>query len=199
MVYVSTWLQAALIPPKWRVAGVSCGALSVWHTMILGSFGNPYIVGDVTRMDMNAANDLLTYASQNHAGGVRLFTDPAFRARVMKTVGGTLGSQDWPTVHDACMHYVETCRRVPAHKQAEPDPKAGKPRMAAAPFAWTLVSYLSGGDPARVEAAWDAPFALACCLFDAHRDVNGMDSSLETLEEAERFDGYLERQKAGAS
>lgn len=195
--YVSPWLQAALIPPRWRVAGVSCRPLSVWHVFVLGSFGNPYITGDTGRMDMDAALHLLVYASQDHAGGIRLFTEPRYRAKCLAAIGKTLAAMKWETVHDACKHYVETCRRVPAHKSKVPDPKApAESRMAAAPFAWSLVNHLSGGDPARVEQAWDAPYAVACCLFDAHRDINGQDDSLETVEESERFDRYLENARA---
>jgi hypothetical protein len=65
-----------------------------------------------------------------------------------------------------------------------------------------LVDFLAAGNPDGIEAAWDTPYATACCLFDARRDTDGKDDTLETLDESKRFDAYIEREakrKAGAA
>jgi hypothetical protein len=53
---------------------------------------------------------------------------------------------------------------------------------------WILVSWLNAGD---METAWNTPYAVARCLFDARRDVSGEDDTLESLEEEARFDAIV--------
>jgi hypothetical protein len=71
-------------------------------------------------------------------------------------------------------------------------------RKAAAPLGWVLADHLSGGDPGRLAAAWDCPYAAARCLFDARRDIRGEDDSLESRAEEERFDAYVAARDAEA-
>jgi len=191
--YVSPWLQAALIPDEWRVAGVSCRALSVWHVFVLASWGNPYIVDDPARMDRNAAAELLLYASRSHAAGKLLYSMPRHRAKALKAMHATLGRQHWADINAACLFYVASCRRAPEHKEPVTDGKtASAGRKASAPLGWILVDFLAAGNPDQIEAAWDTPHAVACCLFDARRNINGQDDTLVSIEEEIRWASYQE-------
>ncbi|HAX91572.1 MAG TPA: hypothetical protein DCY07_05100 [Rhodospirillaceae bacterium] len=193
--YISPWFQASMLPDRWNVAGVSCPSLSVWHVFALTSLGNPYFC-DSSRLDRNAAASLLLYATRTHAEGKMLNLRPNYRIKALRAMHKALERREWLDVHAAVSDYVANCTRAPGHKKPVSDGKGkGESRSAAAPFGWVLVDFLASGNPDRIEAAWNTPYAVACCLFDAHRDILGQDSTLETVEESERFDAYLARQK----
>jgi hypothetical protein len=134
---------------------------------------------------------------------VQLYTDPDYRECERRAVARQIARREWPVILEACLEYCEICRRVPGHKTPAPDPKSGRVfRPAGAPFGWVLVNYLAAGNPDRIEAAWNTPYAVACCMFDAGRDIEGKDDTLESVEESQRFDAYLEREakrKAGGA
>ena len=187
MRHVSSWWQAALLPDRWDVCGVPCGPLSVWHVYALTELGNPYLVGG--QRDKDAAAGLLMMATGDHAHGKRLHVDPWYRARVRRRIARALRRLPWADVDAAVLDYVSACRRVPAHK--EPVAQGGKGsagRRVCAPMGWILVSWLNAGD---METAWNTPYAVARCLFDARRDVSGEDDTLESLEEEARFDAIV--------
>ena len=197
--YFSAWLQAALLPDRWRVAGITVNALTVWHVFVLASRGNPFVCGPREACDMDAAMELLIYASGTYREGKALYSDPDLQASARRAAWKILSKREAAAVVEEVQEFAEFCTRVPGHKTPQEDGKKGATRGAAAPFAWILVDHLAAGDPDRIVKAWDTPYAVACCLFDAHRDVRGEDSTLETLAEAERFDLYLEGQKEKAS
>jgi len=200
MRHVSTWLQAALLPAEWDVCGVRCASLSVWHWYALTEAGNAYVCR--APADRDAAAELLLYASGGVCEGRRLYTHPFYRARRRKAVVGRLRALPWEQIDAAASEYVEACLRVPAHKGAPQTISGGKPgpapRRACAPMAWILVECLSAGNPERIDAAWNTPFAVARCLFDARRDIRGEDDSLESPEEEARFDAYIAARAAEA-
>ena len=194
MDHVSTWFQSALLPEKWEVAGVSCASLSVWHYFALEQTGNPYLHG--TRINRDHAAALLMYCCGDYQHGRRLFTGPFYRQRFMRRIARKLKRRDWPDIDAAIIDYLQTCLRCPAHKSRVP--KAGETaKTVKAPAAWVLVDYLSGGAPSRIDAAWDTPYAVARCLFDAHRDIKGDDDSLESIEDEIYNDRYIERERKG--
>jgi len=188
MDHVSTWLQAAALPERFDVCGVVCAPLSVWHVHVLTQSGSPYLTG--APCDRNAAAALLLWASRNHRHGARLMYRPHALARAARhTAKRVMAVRDWLAADAACMDYVTSSLRTPGHKS--PARKPGKPssfRAVAAPLPWVLVSFLARGNPAAIEAAWDTPFAVARCLFDAWRDTTGDDDTLETLDEERRYD-----------
>jgi hypothetical protein len=189
--YVSPWLQAALLPELYKVCGVKCRPLSVWHVFALASTGNAYIADDPTRMDREAARELLLYCGNNHKEGSRLYSSEEYRNQEKKAVSRLVDKMEWLDVHSACMRYVTDCRRAPTHKEPVSDGKtASAGRKAGAPLGWILVDFLSSGNPDKIEAAWDTPHAVACCLFDAHRNINGQDDTLASVEEEIRWDSY---------
>lgn len=188
MDHVSTWFQAALLPERWNVAGVSCGVLSVWHAFAMSETGNPYRSGGAC--DRDAAAALLSFCSLDYAGGKRLFAQPLHRARVVSSINRKLKAAEWTDIHAAICDYVDTCTRTPGHKQREAVKGQPQARSVAAPICWVLVDFLSRGDPQKIEAAWNTPYAVARCLFDARRDISGEDDSLESVEEEIRFDAY---------
>lgn len=190
MDHVSTWFQASLIPDRWDVAGVKCRALSVWHVFALGQTGNPYLCGG--GCDRDAAASLLAFCSMNHADGKRLYSQPLFRTRIVKRINRKLKRAMWNGIHEAITDYLSACWRTPGHKHVVSDGKgACKSRSCAAPICWCLVEFLSRGDASKIESAWDTPYAVARCLFDAHRDIMGEDDTLESLEEEIRIDAYI--------
>jgi len=194
MDHVSSWFQAALLPDRWNVAGVSCGVLTVWHAFVLQQTGNAYNCGGAC--DRDAAAELLMYCSLDYANGKRLFSQPLFRDRVRRRVIRKMKRHDWPSTHAAVIDYVTTCTRAPSHKQTISQGGGVKSRAIAAPICWVLVDFLAGGDATKIKTAWDTPYALARCLFDARRDSDGSDDSLESLEEEKRIDAFLQAKEA---
>jgi len=196
MEHVSTWLQAALLPSRWDVAGVDCAALSCWHVFVLTETANPYVTGK-RPPDRDAAAGVLLYCSRDYEGGRRLFHAPLHRGRAMRRIYRVLRRQEWRNIDDAVMDYLETCGRLPGHKIPEGD-KAKTIRPAAAPMPYALVQFLSAGNPDKIAAAWNTPYAVARCLFDAGRDIRGEIDTLENRDEERRFDEYQDRQRKAA-
>lgn len=192
MEHVPSWLQAALLPEVWEVAGVRCRALSVWHAFVLKQLGNPYLHGETC--DREAAASLLALCSLDYAGGRRFFSGPFFRRRSLARVNRRLRAARFTDIHAAITDYLSACLRAPGHKRRDPAP-GQKFRPAAAPVEWLLVEFLARGNPARLAAAWDTPYLVARCLFDASRDLSGDDDSLESPEEERRFDAYQRRER----
>lgn len=191
MDYVSSWFQAALLPDRWNVAGVSCSALTVWHVFALEQMNNPYFT--CSPCDRDAAASLLMFCSSDYRDGKRLFQQPLFRSRRMSEITGKLKASKWTDIHAAITDYVSTCSRTPSHRQLVSGGKSGvKPRKVVAPICWALVDFLSAGNPSKINEAWDTPYAVAKCMFDAHRDINGDDDSLESQTEERNTDAILE-------
>lgn len=94
----------------------------------------------------------------------------------------------------AIISYLSACSRAPGHKQIERKGNTAS-RQCAAPICWALVDFLSAGNPDKIEAAWNTPYAVAKCLFDARRDISGEDDTLESIEEEKMIDEYLKSQK----
>ena len=188
MEHVSSWFQSALLPEKWDVCGVICKSLSIWHVFVLSQVRNAFYCGGEISMD--SASELLMYCSQGHADGARLYSDPIHRARVIKRIYKKLSKHNLDEVDSAINDYLSSCLRVPSHKQKEQ--KGGGRSTAAAPIAYVLVdAFCSMG----IEKAWDMPYSTAICLFDARRDVNGQDDTLETLDEERRYDDIEARKR----
>ena len=199
MDHVSSWLQAALVPDTWDVAGIDCSPVSVWHSFILEQSGNAYVSAGL--LDKDAAAELLVYCSRDYAGGKALFVKPLARRRALMRVSKAIAKKPWADVDAAVRDYVGTCLRVPQHKSA-PTPTKGdvtQYRSVAAPLAFVLVQFLAQGNPAMIEAAWNTPFCMARCMFDAHRDITGQTETLESIDEERRFDEWQERQKNGGA
>lgn len=191
MEHVSSWLQAAALPEWWNVCGVKCRPLTVWHVHVLSQIGNAYLRAEPA--DREAAAEMLLFASRNHADGARLFWQPRYRARAAFFVGVKIMRRGaWADIDRACMDYVSSSLRTPGHKEPQrPAGDAGSSRSVAAPLPWVLVADMSRGNPDAVEAAWDTPYSVARCLFDAARDAAGDDDTLETQDEEIRFDAYV--------
>jgi hypothetical protein len=186
MQHVPSWLQCALLPDRWNVAGVSCGVLTVWHHFALGCAGNPYLWGG--EADHNAAAELLLYCSGDYAAGKRLFAQPFWRNRRMRRIARTLRRQPFDQIDAACRDYVRSCLRTPQHVQVVSTSAGAVPKPAKSPLDWVLVQFLCAGNPSQIRAAWDTPYATAQCLFDAHRDITGECDSLEDMEQERRMD-----------
>jgi len=169
--WISPWWQAACLPACWDVCGVTVPALTVWHTFALESIGNPYLCGGAVGKD--AASALLLFARHDRAGGRRLLLAPHYRVRQMRRMYRRLRKLDPGAIHAACSEYVDTCTRGASRWQ-----KGGTGHPCAVPYQWHMVFRLSGGDPARLEAAWNLPYAVARCLCDAAAEQNGDDSIL---------------------
>ena len=188
--YVSPWLQALLLPRKWDVCGVIVPPLSLWHVHILSACKNPYIVGGYP--DKDSATELLIYASQDVENGRRLYLDSGYRRKVAKRIVKRLKRLSEEEVRLAVCEYVQECMRVPAHKIPVPKPGEVKPKGVKAPIPWILAEYVSGGNPDKVEKAFNTPYSMACCLFDAGRNVRGDDDSVIGEDDEERIDKKLE-------
>lgn len=200
MRHVPTWFQAALLPDRWRVAGVPCSAITVWHHFILEAVGNAYLYE--RPCDRNAALELLLYCSRDYQQGRALYTRMFYRGRAERRLARVLRRQEWTDVDAACTDYVKTCLRVPQHKgppqeigtngQLKAPPKA---RTAAPPVGWILVQHLASGNPDKIEAAWNTPYATARSLFEAHRDIEGKTDTLESVDEESRIDEWIQKNR----
>lgn len=188
-------MQAALLPRLWEVCGVRCASLTLWHSFILGEIGNPFACGG-RPADRNAATELLLICSHDHAGAVRLFTDAPYRKRATRAVVRAIRRLSWTEIDAAVSDYMTACSRCPAHKVIESKGDGARPpRMTAAPVEWALVDAIGGGNPDALEAAWDTPYAVARCLFDARRDIRAEIDTLETRAEERRFDAAIAKAK----
>lgn len=176
--WISPWWQAACLPERWDVCGISVPPLSVWHTFALESFGNRYMVGG--QIDLDDAAGLLLVASHDYQGGKRLLLEPLYRQRRIRGVQRILARLKWETVHDACTEYVETCTRT-ARRWRKMD---GGGKQSAVPYQWHLVHLLARGAPGAIEAAWNTPFAVARCLYDAFAETQGDDKIMAPAHEA---------------
>ena len=200
MQHVSSWFQSAVLPRRWRIAGVSCGALSVWHHYALSNLGNAYVCGMGT--DRDDATGLLALCSRDYAAGAAVFQFPADLAKMIRKTARVVEKTPWKALDAACYDYVATCCRVPQH--TEPPIHVGPggkvlpstSKKCASPLHWALVSFLCQGRPDLLEAAWNTPYATARCLFDSTRDVEGKTETLESEEEEQRIDAWLEKQRA---
>jgi len=169
--WISPFWQAALLPPRWNVAGFRLGPLTVWHSYALEQIGNAYLCG--APADRDAAASLLLFASLDYAAGRRLMLDAPFRQRQLLRMFRRLRRIPWPALDAACSEYVTTCMRAASRSRAG---SALAPERV--PAQWHLVRLLSGADPARLEAAWNTPYATGRALFDAWSEAEKGDDSL---------------------
>ena len=188
MDHVSSWLQAAVLPDWWDVANVRCKTLSVWHIFALSQLGNAYFTGQAP--DKDAALSLLLFCSRDWREGRKLILSDKALVRAIRSVGRKVRRVAWDKLDGCIREYLDGCTRAPGHKQTSGKSEG---RMAAAPIEWALVAWMTEGDPTRVEAAWNAPYVVARCMFDAARDIRGEDSTLETMDEERRYDAYAAR------
>ncbi len=205
---VSSWLYAAVMADRWRVADVRCSALSVWHHFALEELRNP-IAWDMPEPDMDAAAQMLMICSRRYRDGKQLFLHASVRERAQMSMYRTLARQRSQDVIAQCQDYYRTCTRTPARKQPAVQlvggariQKSDDRRLIVAPQQWVLVDFIARGDPDRMAAAWDTPYATAQCLYDAHRNAAGEDNDLESRADEARTDSWLEREsqrKAAAS
>jgi len=197
--YVSPWMQAALLPARWNVCGAICPPLSLWARYILRTSGNAYFLPG-SEPNIDSAAEVLIYATRSHVEGARLYWNYRARMRAMKKAHRLLKKREWTFVDRAVAEYVFECQRCPSHKQIigstlKNDPV---PQPACAPLEWVLVEYMSKGNPARVEAAWNSPYVVAMCMFDAGRDIRGEDNSLITEQREQELDEMEEKIAASA-
>lgn len=180
--WVSPWWQAVCLPDTWDVCGLIVPPLSVWHTFALENLGNAYLCGGPA--DKDAAASLLLFARHDYQGGRRLMLDGKFRTREIKRMHRVLRKLPDQQVHDACAEYVEVCMRAASRW----DKGDGKP--CAVPYQWHIVARLSG--QLGAESAWNMPYAVARCMYDAMAEMNGDDSILSsTAQEMEdNWDEY---------
>lgn len=182
--WISTWWQAALLPDVWDVCGIRVPSLTVWHTFALENVGNAYLLGRTP--DRDDAAGLLLFASHGYVAGKRMMLDAKYRARRILRMYRYLRRREWQEVDAACREYVQTCTRTTSRWQK------GDSKPAAVPYQWHLVRVLTGGDVRRLVAAWDTPYAVAKCLYDAGAEAAGDDSLMSPAaqEMEDNWDDY---------
>ena len=168
--WVSPWWQAAVLPDRWQVGGVSVPALSVWHTFALEQVGNRFLLS--LPADRDDAASLLMFARCDYRGGRRLILRPHHRARAMARIGRKVLRVPWPDMLAACRDYVDTCTRATSRWQR------GDSKPCAVPYQWHIVHRLCADYGYTLDAAWNAPYALARALYDAGAEAAGDDSLL---------------------
>jgi hypothetical protein len=185
--WVSPWWQAVCLPRTWDVGGFVVPSLSVWHVFALQNVANRYVFDGPKPMIDDAAS-LLLFASRDMAEGLDLIHNAAYRQRNLLKYFRKLRRKKWDVLHAACTEYVSTCMRTVSRWQKS----TSKP--CAVPLCWHLVSYLVEGQPYpdAYVAAWNMPFAVAKCLYDAKSEMNGDDSimSIAAQEMEDNWDDY---------
>ena len=166
--WVSPWWQAAVLPERWSICGVSVRALSVWHTFALEQIGNRFLFS--LPADRDDAASLLLFARTDYRGGRRLILAPHYRARAMARMGRKVARLAWPDMLAACLDYVDTCTRAPSRW------RRGDSKACAVPYQWHIVHRLCADYGYTLERAWNAPYALAQCLYDAGAEAEGDDT-----------------------
>lgn len=168
--YVSPWWQAAMMPPRWNVAGVMCGPLSVWHTYALEQLGNPYAIGGAcTRADGVA---LLALCGCDMDAGRRIIMRTGARARSILRVNIRTATRSDDAIHAACLDYVRSCDYTARRWQKS----AAGSKGAAAPYQYHIVHAMCRDYNMLTQNAWDMPYAVARCQYDAAAEARGDDS-----------------------
>jgi len=197
-VYVSPWWQASILPSRWDVCGYILPALSVWHLWVLENtppgIGSPYLTGELLP-DLDDAAALICVARHTKAqwtDGVQW--DAGRRRALARDIHRRLRRIGEAAALGTVADYAFNCMRVPAHDY----PKNAKVKGVRGPWQWHLVVAISGGDPARMEAAWDMPFAAARCTADILRErLPGGDESLADARRQRTIDEWAARKAAG--
>lgn len=185
--WITPWFQAATLPSKWDVCGIVVPSLSVWHVFVLQNIGNRYVCKQ-DGADRDDAASMLLLAGLDFEGGRKLWHDPDYRAREMAAIHKRLVGLDWLTLHGACEEYARVCTRCASRWQK------GGSRPAGVAEAWHLVSIMSNNDPARIESAWNASYAVGCALFDSVLERAG-DTSVMSARAQEMEDNWSEYEK----
>jgi len=154
---------------------------------------NVYLTGGVPTID--AAAELLMYTSGGIEHGRRLYVDGTYRNKARATITAALKRLTAEEIHAAVKEYVHECLRVPGHKTTSSDSDGARVTVAA-PSEWAIAETLCRGDASKLDAAFDTPFSVAHCLFDAGRSVRGDDDSLIDEAAEERTDAKLEKMAA---
>ncbi len=176
--YISPWMQACLLPRLFDVAGYTCTPLSVWHSYILRSSGNRYFKRGEP-VDSDAATEVLMYIQGDIRHARRLFIDPHYRDKARRKVYRRIKRRGFDAAHNAIAEYIDACMRTPSHQVTiKPGKNAPKTKPAAAPTEWILAEHIAAGNPDRLDAAWNTPYIVAQCMFDAGRNIRGEDDSL---------------------
>lgn len=172
--WISPYWQAALIPEKWDLCGFTVTPLSVWHTLALESVGNVYMMSDRSTVSMDDACSLILFATRDYKAGKALFEPQRERerARATRRIIKRLKGQDWDDIHAQCEYFVDSCTRSASRWQ-----KSVGGKVSGVFYQWSLVHVLSGGgDATKLETAWNTPFVVARCIFDAKAQYDGDDS-----------------------
>ena len=196
------WWQASVLPSRWDVCGYILPALTVWHMWALEQtppgVGSPYLFGGRAPTLDDAASVIMT-AMHNRAEYIEdLQWSPMRREALCRKIARRLRGVGEAQALGAVLEYVGECTRVPAHDYPDND----KSKPVRAPWQWHIVYVLSGGDPLRMDAAWDTPFAMARCVCDVARERQpGGDDTLADAKRQRSIDEWAARaaaQKGGA-
>lgn len=166
--WVSPWWQAALLPDRWVVCGIEVRPISVWHMFALENLQNHYICGG--GCDRDDAAELLAVSRLDWESGRRLFADRSYQRRQLRDVCREIAEIKWPAVDAECVSYVAQCTRTAHAWSAKTE---GTPQMAGGPCEWHLLSFLTQGNPTSLADAWNMPYAVARCLYDAYAESRG--------------------------
>jgi len=188
--YISPFMQALLLPRRWVVCDVVVPPLTLWHVYVLRTSRNAYFCCD-TLPDLDAATEVLLYASHSLKDVRRMYIDAKYCRRQQLRVHRRLRRCKWQDVDAAITEYVVECTRSPGHKEQQVKANAAKARSLAAPNEWAIAEYICKGDYSNLDHAMCAPYAVACCLFDAGRDVRGEVDTLISERDEERLDRKL--------
>lgn len=190
--YVSPWWQASLLPDKWDVCGIVVHALSNWHRYALDQLKNPYVCGGIH--DRNAAASLLMICARDKAELRALYLRPHARAKALAAIHKTIEPLDGDRLDFACMDYVKSCLRAPLHHDPVKTPGSGQSfRLLAAPAEFCVVLCLTDHWGFDLDPAWNHPYAISRCMYDAYQETEKGDDTLSSEDQMRRKDEWIKK------
>jgi hypothetical protein len=174
-----------MLPARWDICGVVVPSLTLWHVFALDNIGCHYIDGGPVSKDDAAC--LLLIAGTDYESGRRLLAVTNTRQRVlaMTRISRRLKRIALSDLHLACLNYVASCtrtiRRWRTNKQQETANNGPSNEF------FLVHNQLCRDYHMTPVEAWNTPYALARCYYDAGAIARG-DNMLMTPFEQELDD-----------
>ena len=177
---VSVWWQAALLPDSWDVCGIVVPSLSLWHTFALDNIGNHYLNGGNCTLDDAAS--LLIFCRHDYSGGRKLMLNAKYRSKQMQEMYAQLKPLKSMDVHLACLDYVRSCIQSARRWQSGKNETNDKCHIASNEQ-FIVHNRLCRDYRMDIEEAWNTPYSLARCFYDAGAINRGDDSLMSPMEQ----------------
>ena len=163
------------MPDEIDVCGVLCKPITIWHSLVLRRVGCAFFSDQDPTMDDCAL--LLAHCSGGIQHGRRYYNSEGYRELINRRIFKRLRKAGTKRAIDACADYVASSLRTPGHTEWTGKGN-GEYRSINSPIEYVLLHFLCAGNPDKMVAAWDTPYATARCMYDATREISGNDDTV---------------------